>query len=413
MRDKIVLILDKVKERKIPVSRIEKELGFANGLLGKVRDDETRNLSQENFDLLVGYAEKNELLSIVEEKNIESATRPISITPSGSLRLAPSAEKLKAGQDAINKINKDFGEGSIFRLGDKPKTDISVIPTGILLLDEALGVGGFPCGRMVEIYGPEGSGKTTIALSVIAQTQKAGGKCVLIDAEHSLNEQYAKLLGVNLDELYISQPDHGEQALEETDQLVLTGSYSVIVIDSIAALTPKAELEGAMGDSKLGLQARLMSQACRKLVASISKTNTLVVFINQLREKIGVMYGPTEVTTGGNALKFYASARIDVRKTGVIKDGDTIVGSKHRARVVKNKVAPPYKQAEFDIIFGEGIDIVGGIIDIATEKNIIQKSGSWYSYGENKLGQGRDAVKQLLKDNPDLLAEINSKLTTI
>jgi recombination protein RecA len=344
---------------------------------------------------------------------IESPKPQMVVKPTGSLSLAPSPEAIIRAEAAIAKINKDFGEGSVFLLGDKPRKDIPFISTGIMGLDFALGIGGMPRGRMVEIYGPEGSGKTSIALSIVAEAQKNGGRCALIDAEHSLNNNHAELIGVDIDKLLISQPDFGEQALEETDQLILSGSYAVIVIDSVAALTPKGELEGLMGDSKLGLQARLMSQACRKLVASISKTNTLVIFINQLREKIGVAYGPTEITTGGNALKFYASVRLDVRKIGVVKDGEEIVGSKHRARIVKSKVAPPYKSAEFEIIYGLGIDKIGSLIDVAAEKNVIQKNGSWYSYRTDKLGQGKDTVRQLLTDNPELLEEIKTTVQTI
>lgn len=333
----------------------------------------------------------------------------MAVRKNGTLELKPSAEKLKVLNDVMEKINKDFGEGSVMYLGDKPKTGIEFIPTGSLSLNAALGIGGLPKGRITEIYGPESSGKTTVALHVIAEAQKMGGMCAFIDVEHAFDETYAKAIGVDVKKLILSQPDYGEQALEETDRIMLSGSISVIVIDSVAALVPKAELEGEHGDTKMGLQARLMSQACRKLTGTISKTNTICIFINQLRSTIGNMY-VFEVTTGGNALKYYASIRLDVRKAGKIMDGEEQFGCKTKVKVVKNKVAPPFKIAEFDIIFGEGIDYVGEVIDAATEKNVIKKSGSWYSYDEQKLGQGREAVRQLLKDNPNMLAEIELKL---
>ncbi|MEF9985965.1 MAG: recombinase RecA [Bacteroidales bacterium] len=319
-------------------------------------------------------------------------------------------EKLKALQATLDKIEKDFGKGTIMKLGDQPKWDISTIPSGSIALDHALGIGGYPKGRVVEIYGPESSGKTTLAIHAIAQAQKAGGIAAIIDAEHAFDRTYAKRLGVNVDTLLISQPDNGEQALEITDSLIRSGAIDIIVIDSVAALTPKAEIEGEMGDSKMGLQARLMSQALRKLTGNISKTNTCCVFINQLREKIGVMFGNPETTTGGNALKFYASIRIDVRKITQIKDGEDATGSRTRAKVVKNKMAPPFKKAEFDILYGEGISKIGEIIDLGVEFDIIKKSGSWFSYGETKIGQGRDAVKKLLVDNPELADEVEAKI---
>jgi len=319
-------------------------------------------------------------------------------------------EKLKALQSTLDKLDKNYGKGIIMKLGDKPVQDVVVIPSGSLGLDIALGVGGFPRGRVVEIYGPESSGKTTLAIHAIAEAQKQGGIAAIIDAEHAFDPYYAKNLGVDTDNLYISQPDNGEQALEIADHLIRSGAMDIVVIDSVAALTPRAEIEGEMGDSKMGLQARLMSQALRKLTASISKTNVTVIFINQLREKIGVMFGNPETTTGGNALKFYASIRIDIRRIGQLKDGDEASGNRVRVKVQKNKVAPPFRKAEFDIMYGEGISKVGEIIDIGVDKEVIKKSGSWYSYGETRLGQGRDAVKNLLKDNPELALELETKI---
>lgn len=319
-------------------------------------------------------------------------------------------DKLKALKLTIDKIDKDFGKGSVMMMNERGDRQIDVISTGSIGLDVALGVGGVPRGRVVEIYGPESSGKTTIATHIIAEAQKKGGICAIIDAEHAFDSAYAQKLGVDIDQLLISQPDYGEQALEIADRLILSGALDVVVIDSVAALVPKGELEGEMGDSKMGLQARLMSQALRKLTATISKTNTVCIFINQLREKIGVMFGNPETTTGGNALKFYASVRLDIRRLSQIKDGDEIIGNRVKVKVVKNKVAPPFRSAEFDIIFGEGISKTGEIIDMGVEMGIIQKSGSWFSYDGNKLGQGRDAVKALLIDNPGLAEEIEKKI---
>ena len=318
--------------------------------------------------------------------------------------------KLKALQATIDKIEKDYGKGTIMKLGEQPKWDVQVIPSGSIALDHALGIGGYPRGRIIEIYGPESSGKTTLAIHAIAQAQKLGGIAAMIDAEHAFDRTYAKALGVNLETLLISQPDNGEQALEIADNLIRSGAIDIIVIDSVAALTPKAEIEGEMGDNKVGLQARLMSQALRKLTANISKTNTCCIFINQLREKIGVMFGNPETTTGGNALKFYASVRVDVRKASPIKDGDEALGNRTKVKVVKNKMAPPFKKAEFDIVYGEGISRVGEIVDLGVELNIINKSGSWYSYNEQKLAQGREATKQLLTDNTELCDEIDIKI---
>jgi recombination protein RecA len=321
-----------------------------------------------------------------------------------------NSEKLKALKLTMDKIDKDFGKGSVMMMNEKGVREIEVVSTGSIGLDAALGVGGVPRGRIVEIYGPESSGKTTIATHIIAEAQKKGGVCAIIDAEHAFDSGYAQKLGVDVDNLLISQPDYGEQALEIADRLILSGALDVVVIDSVAALVPKGELEGEMGDSKMGLQARLMSQALRKLTATISKTNTICIFINQLREKIGVMFGNPETTTGGNALKFYASVRMDIRRMSQIKDGDEAIGNRVKVKIVKNKVAPPFRAAEFDIIFGEGISKAGEIIDMGADLGVIQKSGSWYSYNSDKLGQGRDSVKQLLLDNPELSAEIESKI---
>lgn len=321
-----------------------------------------------------------------------------------------NAAKLKALQATIDKIEKDFGKGTIMKLGEQPEWDVQVIPSGSVALDHALGVGGYPRGRIIEIYGPESSGKTTLAIHAIAEAQKAGGIAAMIDAEHAFDRSYAQALGVNLDTLLISQPDNGEQALEIADNLIRSGAIDIVVIDSVAALTPKAEIEGEMGDNKVGLQARLMSQALRKLTANIAKTNTCCIFINQLREKIGVMFGNPETTTGGNALKFYASVRLDVRRTTQLKDGDEALGNRTRVKVVKNKMAPPFKKAEFDIVYGEGISHTAEIVDLAVNFDIIHKSGSWFNYNDQKLAQGQAAVKQLLKDNPELCDEIEAKV---
>lgn len=319
-------------------------------------------------------------------------------------------EKLKALQLTLDKIEKGYGKGTIMKLGDNPIDDVQVIPSGSLGVDLALGVGGYPRGRVIEIYGPESSGKTTLAIHAIAEAQKAGGIAAFIDAEHAFDRFYAKKLGVDIENLYISQPDNGEQALEIADHLIRSGAIDIIVIDSVAALTPKSEIEGEMGDSKMGLQARLMSQALRKLTANINRTNTTCFFINQLREKIGVMFGNPETTTGGNALKFYASVRIDIRRIGQLKEGEDIQGNRTRVKVVKNKLAPPFRKAEFDILYGQGISKTGELIDMGVDLNIIKKSGSWFSYGETRLGQGRDAVRNLLRDNPELAEEIEAKI---
>ena len=328
-------------------------------------------------------------------------------------QLTPQQQKMKALQAAMAKIEKDFGKGAIMKMGDEKVENVEVIPTGSIGLNAALGVGGYPKGRIIEIYGPESSGKTTLAIHAIAECQKAGGVAAFIDAEHAFDRFYAEKLGVDINNLLISQPDNGEQALEIADQLIRSSAVDLLIVDSVAALTPKKEIEGDMGDSAVGLHARLMSQALRKLTGTIAKTKTTCIFINQLREKIGVMFGNPETTTGGNALKFYASVRLDIRKSQSIKDGDTILGNQVKVKVVKNKVAPPFRKAEFEITFGEGISKVGEIIDLCTEYEIIKKSGSWFSYGDTKLGQGRDAVKEMLKDNPELCEELEAKIMQV
>jgi len=319
-------------------------------------------------------------------------------------------EKLKALELTIEKIEKGYGKGTIMKMGDKPIADVPSIPSGSLSLDVALGIGGYPKGRVIEIFGPESSGKTTLALHAMAEAQKNGGIAAFIDAEHAFDRFYAEKLGVDINNLLISQPDNGEQALEVVDHLIRSGAIDIIVIDSVAALTPRAEIEGEMGDSRMGLQARLMSQALRKLTANISKTNTCCMFINQLREKIGVMFGNPETTTGGNALKFYSTVRVDIRKIGQLKDGEEVIGNRTRVKIVKNKLAPPFKKAEFDLLFGVGISKTGEIIDLGVDFNIIKKSGSWFSYGDTKLGQGREGVRQILADNPELFEEIKGNI---
>ena len=319
-------------------------------------------------------------------------------------------EKLKVLSAVMDKIEKDFGKGAVMKMSDKAVDKVPVIPSGSIALDQALGIGGYPKGRVIEIFGPESSGKTTLAIHAIAEAQKAGGIAAFIDAEHAFDSTYAQKLGVDIDELLISQPDNGEQALEIADNLIRSSAIDIVVIDSVAALTPKAEIEGEMGEAKMGLQARLMSQALRKLTASISKTGTVCIFINQLRDKIGVIYGNPETTTGGNALKFYASVRIDIRKASVIKDGEEQLGARARVKIVKNKLAPPFRKAEFDILYGEGISKVGEIIDMGVDLGILKKSGSWFSYGDRKIGQGRDAVKELLQSDPEFMNEVETKV---
>ena len=319
-------------------------------------------------------------------------------------------EKLKALQLTLDKIEKGYGKGTIMKLGDNAIVNVATIPSGSISLDIAIGIGGYPRGRVIEIFGPESSGKTTLAIHAIAEAQKAGGIAAFIDAEHAFDRFYAEKLGVDVENLYISQPDNGEQALEITDHLIRSGAIDIIVIDSVAALTPKSEIEGEMGDSKMGLQARLMSQALRKLTANISKTHTTCIFINQLREKIGVMFGNPETTTGGHALKFYASVRVDIRRIGQLKDGEEVTGNRTKVKIVKNKLAPPFKKAEFDIMYGQGISRTGELVDLGVDHDIIKKSGSWFSYDDTKLGQGRDAVKQLMADNPELAEQIEKKI---
>lgn len=339
-----------------------------------------------------------------EPKDIKASKTP------QDLRKEINKEKLKALQVTLDKLDKDFGKGTIMKMGDRAVVEIPVIPSGSIGLDVALGIGGYPRGRVIEIFGPESSGKTTLAIHAMAEAQKTGGIAAFIDAEHAFDRFYAEKLGVDMDNLLISQPDNGEQALEIADSLIRSGAIDIIVIDSVAALTPKAEIEGEMGDSKMGLQARLMSQALRKLTANINKTNTCCIFINQLRDKIGVMFGSPETTTGGNALKFYSSIRVDIRKIQAIKEGEEVLGSRTRVKIVKNKLAPPFKKTDFDIMYGEGISTSGEIVDLGSDLEVIKKSGSWFSYGETKLGQGRDAVKQLLKDNPELSNELTEKI---
>lgn len=409
MKEQISKMLADFKSQKIAASTIENELGFSNGLLGKAAKGDT-SLSDEKFQKLTNYYDVKFPKQEIKKAPTEIPfLKKMSVASNGELTLKSSPESEKRLKETIAKLNKDYGDGAVMYMSQKPK-NIEVISTGSIGLDHALGVGGLPKGRITEIYGPESSGKTTIAIHVIAEAQKLGGKCAFIDAEHAFDETYAKSIGVDIGNLLLSQPDYGEQALEVADRLIVSGGISVIVIDSVAALVPKSELEGEMGDSKMGLHARLMSQACRKLTALISKTGTICIFINQLREKIGVTWGNPEVTTGGNALKFYASVRLDVRKSTQIKDGDTAMGNLTKVKVVKNKVAPPFKTTEFDIIYGEGISRNGEVVDMGTLLGIINKSGSWYSYNNDKLGQGRDAVMQLLRDNPEMQSQIEQKI---
>lgn len=405
----LIAELKKIVEAGTKKSDLEESIGLPknslSAVLGGSKDMPESWVPKIQSFLQKPLAEKNTEMEPINKE----ATRKMVVTDSGELNLTPSKEAMDRLKLTMDKINKDFGEGSIMRLGDKPMGNVEAIPTGSLGLDYALGIGGLPRGRIVEIYGPESSGKTTVALHVVAEAQKRCGNCAFIDVEHAFDETYAKAIGVNIEELHLSQPDYGEQALEEANRLIDSGAFSVIVIDSVAALVPKSELEGEMGDSKMGLQARLMSQACRKLTGTISKTNTICIFINQLRSTIGNMYQP-EVTTGGNALKFYASVRLDVRRIAQLKDGEEAYGNRVKVKVVKNKVAPPFKNCEYDIIYGEGIDKIGELVEVASNLGIIKKAGAWYSYNETKLGQGKETAKQLLKDHPSLLDEI-TKLT--
>lgn len=389
--------------------QIEKDLGMPlNSLSGMLK----KGIAAKWLQPLTDYVAKLKSVVAASDTTEEVAkTESKPIPKKTEVNVIVDAEKRKKLLTVMDSINKDYGAGSVMIMGEMPTVPVEVISTGSLGIDAALGVGGLPKGRIIEIYGPESSGKTTIALHVIAQAQKLGGMCAFIDAEHAFDPLYAENLGVKVDNMYLSQPDYGEQALEIADRLIASGSMDVVVIDSVAALVPKAELEGEMGDSKMGLHARLMSQAMRKMTGSISKTNTIVIFINQLRDIIGAMgYGPSETTTGGKALKFYASVRLDVRRIQQIKDGDVATGNKVKVKVVKNKVAPPFKTAEFDIVFGQGINHIGEVIDAAVTKNIIQKSGSWYAYSDMKMGQGRDSIVSILKDHEDLFNEIKSKL---
>lgn len=404
-KDEILKIIVALKAIKWPVSKIEAELGFSNGLIGKAAKGGT-DLSADKMEKLEKFfKEKTGYQEPVKEE------KKMVVKSSGKLTLAPSDEAIKKLKEVNEKLNKDFGAGTIMCMGDKQIVQVESISTGSLCLNEAIGIGGFPKGRIIEIYGPESSGKTTIAIHTIAEAQKLGGKCAFIDAEHAFDSFYAQNIGVNMDELFLSQPDYGEQALEIADRCIGSGGYAVVVIDSVAALVPKSELDGQMGDVKMALQARLMSQALRKLTGSISKTNTICIFINQLRFKVGMFMGNPETTAGGEALKFYASVRLDVRKK-VLRDGEDAYGNEVRVKVVKNKVAPPFKVAEFDIIYGEGIDTYKELITLASEKGVITKSGSWYSYNNDKLGQGAEAVKLLLKDNEELYNEIYQKTIT-
>ena len=418
MQQQIFKDLEKIG---IKFSKIEEELGIPKNYLSRFKNLDNV-LPKKWIEPLQQFIKKN-LKSIKEPEPILAGKKEKIISkpePVKSKRLAvnavmglvekPSPEREKKLKEVMDRCNKDFGAGSVMLLGDKPIEGVEVISTGSLGLDIALGVGGLPRGRITEIYGPESSGKTTIAIHVIAEAQKKGLKCMLVDAEHAFDPEYAQNLGVDIDKLLVAQPDYGEQALEIADRYILSGEIGVMVIDSVAALTPKGELEGEMGDSKLGLHARLMSQACRKMTASISKTNTLCIFINQLRSKIGVIYGSPEVTTGGMALQFYASVRLDIRRSVQIKDGEEILGNRTKVKVVKNKVAPPFKTTEFDILYGKGVNRTGEVVDIGVEKNVIQKSGSWYAYGEDKLGQGREGVIEILNSNPELLTEIENKI---
>jgi recombination protein RecA len=399
-------LIKKLNECGVKKSQIEKDLGMPlNSLSGMLK----KGIAAKWVQPLTDYA--NKLSGNIEPPRTEEIPKTkMEVSGNGELKVKPSDERLKEMRSMMDKINKDYGAGTVMQLGDSPQTGYEVVSTGSMNLDRALGIGGFPKGRIVEIYGPESSGKTTIATHVIANAQRLGMKCLLVDAENSFDPEYASNIGVNIDELFYCQPAYGEQGLEVADKYIVDGKVGVVVIDSVAALVPKAELEGEMGDSKMGLHARLMSQACRKMSASISKNGVICIFINQLRSKIGVIYGNPEVTTGGMALQFYASMRLEVRKGAPIEEGNERSGNKVKVKVVKNKCSPPFRTAEFDVMYGVGINTTGEIVDCAVEDGVIQKAGSWYSYDGNKLGQGRDAVAALLKDNEPLSDEIKSKL---
>jgi recombination protein RecA len=396
----LILELKKMVEAGTKKSELEESIGLPQNSLSAVLNG-AKDMPASWIPKIQDFLAK----PLIQPEEVGESQPNMTVNEKGELDLTPSEESQKRVREAMDKINKDFGKGSVMVLGEKPLEGISAIPTGSIGLNAALGIGGFPRGRIIEIYGPEASGKTTVALHVIAEAQKRGGVCAFIDVEHAFDETYARAIGVNVDQLHFSQPDYGEQALEEADRLICSGGFAVVIIDSVAALVPKGELEGEMGDTKMGLQARLMSQACRKLTASISKTNTVCIFINQLRSNIGNIYNP-EVPAGGNALKFYSSVRLDVRRMAIIKDGEEAVGNRVKVKVVKNKVAPPFKNTEFDILYGKGINYYGEIVDAAVAKGIIQKSASWYSYKESKIGQGRDNATATLRDNPQMASEI-------
>lgn len=386
------------------LNELEENIGLPQNSLSS-RINGTKEMPASWIPKIKAYLEKP-----IAEPDEEAKKPTMKVLGNGKLQLAPSQEAKDRAKLAMEQINKDFGAGSVMILGEEPLANIEVISTGSIGLNAALGVGGLPRGRITEIYGPESSGKTTISMHVIAEAQKVGGLCAFIDVEHAFDPNYARAIGVKVDDLMLSQPDYGEQALEEANRLIDSGAFAVVVIDSVAALVPKTELEGEMGDSKMGAQARLMSQACRKLTGTISKTSTVCIFINQLRATIGNMYGPSEITTGGQALKFYASVRLDVRKAAQLKDGDEAFGNRVKVKVVKNKVAAPFRNTEFDVLYGQGIDYVGEVIDVAVSKNIIIKSGSWFSFEGNKLGQGRENVRHMLKDNPELLQKVENQI---
>lgn len=408
MTEQILKIIADFKGIKMPVSKIENEIGFSNGLLGKAAKGDT-TLSEEKLQKLIEF----------HEKHFPKAEVPATklVVEKDGIKKRPSEERIAISNATNDKINQDFGAGTIMRWGDKPDSNIKVVPTGSLFLDKALGIGGLPRGRIVEIFGMESSGKSTITLHVISNAQKQGLKCLLIDAENSFDPEYAEALGVKIDELEYCQPSYGEEALEVLDRKIVSGEIGVAVVDSVAALIPKAELEGAMGDSRIGAHAKLMSQACRKLVGTVAKTNTLCIFINQIRHKIGVTYGSPEVTTGGLALQFYSSIRLSVTRSitneNSVMNGDLKEGNKTTVKVIKNKCAPPFRAATFNIIYGKGVDTFGEVVDLAIETGIIKKAGSWFSYNGDKLGQGLPLVKDLLRDNPDMFAQIESKLKSL